>query len=79
MALFSSRMKKNVAFYADPEDDSAEKAKFLQGFSEGVTEENNLLHLDELGADLAEKVLKYWLGNINRNLTNYQVKRLALS
>ena len=32
-----------------------------------------MLHLGELGAALAEKVLQYWMENIGRSLTNYQV------
>ena len=32
-----------------------------------------MLHLGELGAALAEKVLQYWMKNIGRSLTNYQV------
>ena len=50
----------------------------MQGFSKGVTGENNILQLTELGADLAEKVLQYWMGNINRTLTNYQVRHLPI-
>ena len=60
----------------DPDEETAEKAKFMQGFSKGVTGENNILQLTELGADLAEKVLQYWMSNINRTLTNYQVRDL---
>ena len=49
------------------------------GFSKGVTEGNNLLHLKELGADLGTKILQYWLEDQNRSLTNYQVSILSFS
>ena len=58
---------------ADPESQTAEKSKFLTGFSKDVTEHYNILHLDELGPELAEKVLQYWMSKINRQLTNFQV------
>ena len=45
----------------------------MTAFCKGVTEANNMLHLGELGAALAEKVLQYWMKNIGRSLTNYQV------
>ena len=59
--------------FVEPDEDTKEKSKFLTAFSKGVTEANNMLHLGELGADLAEKVLQYWMSTINRTLTNYQV------
>ena len=37
-----------------------------------MTEQYNILHLEELGAGLAEKVLEYWMQNIHRQLTNFQ-------
>ena len=58
---------------SDPEEDAIEKSKFLTAFCKGVTEANNMLHLGELGADLSEKVLQYWMKNINRSMSNYQV------
>ena len=61
-------------FFADPESQTAEKSKFLSGFSKDVTEQYNILHLEELGAELAEKVLQYWMNKINRQLTNFQVE-----
>ena len=35
-----------------------------------------MLHLTELGADLAEKVLQYWMDKIHRTVTNYQVTNI---
>lgn len=67
-----------ITFTTEPDEDSREKSKFLQGFSKGVTEAYNMLHLGELGAELSEKVLKYWMDNINRQLTNYQVAFLII-
>ena len=63
----------NFIFFSDPKEDAIEKSKFLTAFCKGVTEAQNMLHLGELGAGLAEKVLQYWMTNIGRSLTNYQV------
>ena len=60
--------------FLDPKEDAIEKSKFLTAFCKGVTEQNNMLHLDQLGAELSEKVLQYWMANINRSLSNYQVR-----
>ena len=64
----------------DPEEYSAEKSKFMQGFTStsAFTKTDNILQLKDLGAVLAEKVLKFWMGNIHRTLTNYQVRHLSL-
>ena len=64
----------------DHEEVSAEKSKFMQGFTStsAFTKTDNILQLKELGAVLAEKVLKFWMGNIHRTLTNYQVRHLSL-
>ena len=59
--------------FLDPKEDAIEKSKFLTAFCKGVTEQNNMLHLTQLGAELSEKVLQYWMANINRSLSNYQV------
>ena len=57
----------------DHEERSREKDKFVQGFSDNVDEGTNVTELIELGRPLAEKILKYWMEKINRNLTNSQV------
>ena len=55
-----------------------ERAKFIKGFTtkngDNKKGEANALELKELGADLAEKILKFWMSNINRTLTNFQVR-----
>lgn len=68
-----------ITFTTEADEDSREKSKFVKGFSKGVTEDYNLLHLGELGAELSENVLKYWMDNINRQLTNYQVFLITTS
>ena len=69
----SKKYSLKKVIFADPESQTAEKSKFLTGFSKDVTEQYNILHLDELGPELAEKVLQYWMSKINRQLTNFQV------
>lgn len=46
---------------------------FLQSFTEGVTEDANLLVIDELGPFFSEKILRNWMEKIGRTLTNQQV------
>ena len=63
---------------SDPDLETVERAKFIKGFTtkngDNKKGEANALELKELGADLAEKILKFWMGNINRTLTNFQVR-----
>ena len=54
------------------------KENVIKGFTtkngDNKKGEANALELKELGADLAEKILKFWMSNINRTLTNFQVR-----
>ena len=68
----------NSVFISDPDLETVERAKFIKGFTtkngDNKKGEANALELKELGADLAEKILKFWMSNINRTLTNFQVR-----
>ena len=55
------------------EDTSREKNKFVEGFFDGDDQGTNVTELAELGRPLGEKILKYWMEKIKRNLTNSQV------
>ena len=46
----------------------------MQGFCDGDEQGTNVTELSELGRPLAEKILKFWMEKIHRNLTNSQVR-----
>ena len=76
--LVRKRSFESPVFFSDPDLETVERAKFIKGFTtkngDNKKGEANALELKELGADLAEKILKFWMSNINRTLTNFQVR-----
>ena len=59
------------------EEEDSNKAKEEQDFLKALTAGGqNILHMDKLGAEAADKVLHSWLKKKNRKLTNYQVRIL---
>ena len=59
-------------YILDPDDTNREKNKFVLGFDNDDDTGTNVTELSELGRPLAEKILKYWMEKINRDLTNSQ-------
>ena len=62
-----------LIFILEKDDTSRERNRFIQGFSDGEEECQNVTELAELGRPLGEKILKYWMDKISRKLTNSQV------
>ena len=64
--------------FKEKDDPSREKSKFIKGFCEGDDQGTTVTELAELGRPLGEKILKFWMDKLNRNLTNSQVQCIIL-